>query len=576
MLYAISDSGERYPLTAVKDSDRIIYTLKKETFENAASVTVTADEFSAGAGEDGFYIIPRNISILGDTLIKFNERPDTEYFCRTPIMCAASVKTDKFCGLVRFERNYRAGFITRVTDNKYSFGVLYEFTDRPKEAYDKPYDDIRIELVPLPDAKTAGDFAKAERELRLTRGEITTLREKCEREVVDYSRKHPVIRIRMGWKQSPSPYTHQHVGNEPMMHTAVTFARVRDIADALKKEGVEGADLQLVGWNKSGHDGRFPQLFPVEEALGGEQELRKTIDYVKKLGYRISLHTNLLDSYEIADCFKWDNVCVRQDGTYLQRGDYSGGYSYIVCPKKQYENNRMHMAQLKDLGLNGVHFTDVISIVQPDVCHSDDHPCNTAEGIEISQKIMRETRETLGAFSSEGAYDFAVGELDYALYVCFGDGFGATDIPICDAFIPFYELTYHGIILYNPMSPTVNYTIKNARDRLLFFMRGGRPSFYIYSRFRANGKDWMGLVDLTCDSNESLEKTAKAIAKGEREYKDLADRQFIYMKDYTVLENGIEVAEYEDGVKFVANFSETDGEFEGKAVPAGDYVILNK
>ena len=39
-------------------------------------------------------------------------------------------------------------------------------------------------------------------------------------------------------------------------------------------------------------------------------------------------------------------------------------------------------------------------------------------------------------------------------------------------------------------------------------------------------------------------------------------------------ENGIEVAEYEDGVKFVANFSETDGEFEGKAVPAGDYIII--
>lgn len=188
--------------------------------------------------------------------------------------------------------------------------------------------------------------------------------------------------------------------------------------------------------------------------------------------------------------------------------------------------------------------------------------------------FLRETRETLGAFSSEGAFDFALGELDYALYVCFGDGFGAKNIPICDSFIPFFELVYHGIILYNPMSPTVNFTIKNARDRLLFFMRGGRPSFYIYSRFKANGKDWMGLVDLTCDSNESLEKTAKAIADGEKQYKAFADRQFIYMKDYTVLENGIEVAEYEDGVRFVGNFSEIDTEFEGHTVPAGDFIVI--
>ncbi len=574
MFYAITDSGERLPLILTQNDDRIIYTLKKETFENSQKVTVTSDDFSANAGDDGFYIIPRSISILGDTLIKFTERNDTEYFCKKPIMCSMAVKTPDFCGLVRFERNYRAGFIATVADNRYSTGVVYEFDDKEKEVYDKVYDDIRIEIIKLPDAKTAGDFAKAERELRLSRGEITTLKEKCEREIVDYSRKHPVIRIRMGWKQSPSPYKHQHKDNEPMMHTAVTFARVRDIADELKRQGVEGADLQLVGWNKAGHDGRFPQLFPVEEALGGEAELRKTVEYVKSLGYKISLHTNLIDSYEIADCFRWDDVCVRQDGKYLQRGDYSGGYAYIVCPKKQYDNNKEHLRLIKELGLNGIHFTDVISIVQPDVCHSEAHPCNTTEGIAISQKIMKETREALGAFSSEGAYDFAVPELDYALYVCFGDGFGATDIPICDAFIPYYELTYHGIILYNPMSPTVNFTIKNTRDRLLFFMRGGRPTFYIYSRFKANGKDWMGLVDLACDSNESLEKAAKAIAEGEKQYKAFADRQFIYMKDYTVLENGIEVAEYQDGVRFVANFSETDCEFEGHTVPAGDFITI--
>jgi hypothetical protein len=46
------------------------------------------------------------------------------------------------------------------------------------------------------------------------------------------------------------------------------------------------------------------------------------------------------------------------------------------------------------------------------------------------------------------------------------------------------------------------------------------------------------------------------------------------MKDYTVLQDGIEVAEYEDGVRFVGNFSENDGEFEGHTVPAGDFIII--
>ena len=574
MFYAIDNNNNKFELISKKENGSVFLTLKKETFENSDTLELLTELTTAKSGDEGFYIMPRSISILGDVYTEFKERKDCEYFIDRPIMASCAVKTDNFCGLIRFERNYRAGFKVTVKDNVYTLGVVYSFDDTQKWVYDRKYDDIRIELIELPDAKTPGDFAKAERELRLARGEINTLKEKCEREIVEYSRKHPLIRIRMGWKQSPSPFKHQHKGNEPMMHSAVSFARVRDIADALKKEGVEGADLQLVGWNKSGHDGCFPQLLPVEPSLGGESELLKTVDYVKKLGYKISLHTNLVDSYEIADCFRWSDVCVGQDGSFLQRGDYSGGYSYIVCPKKQYENNKKHIADVKSFGVNGMHFTDVISIINPDVCHNEEHPCSTKDGIEISQKIMKETKEALGGFSSEGAMDFALPHLDYALYVCFGDGFGSTDIDVCDAFYPFYELTYHGILLYNPMSPTINFTIKNARDRLLFFMRGGRPSFYFHSRFRANGKDWMGLVDLSADSNESLETAAKAIAQGAREYKDLADRQFVYMKDYVVAGDGVEAAIYEDGVTIVGNFSDSDKTYNGRTVPAGDYIIM--
>lgn len=574
MFYANDNNKNKFELESKREGNSIFLTLKKDTFESSDCVELLSELTMAKAGEEGFYIVPRSISILGDIYTEFKERDDCEHFVDRPIMSSCAVKTKNFSGLIRFERNYRAGFKVCVKDNVYTLGVVYTFEDSSKWVYDKKYDDIRIEIIELPHAKTAGDFARAERELRLERGEINTLKEKCEREIVEYSRKHPLIRIRMGWKQSPSPFKHQTVDNEPMMHSAVSFARVRDIADALKKEGVEGADLQLVGWNKSGHDGCFPQLLPVEPSLGGESELLKTVDYVKKLGYRISLHTNLLDSYEIADCFRWSDICVRQDGKYLQRGDYSGGYSYIVCPKKQYENNKRHIKDVKSLGVNGMHFTDVISIINPDVCHSEEHPCTTKDGIEISQKIIKETQEALGAFSSEGAMDFALSHLDYALYVCFGDGFGSTDIAICDSFFPFYELTYHGILLYNPMSPTINFTIKNARDRLYFFLRGGRPSFYFHSRFRANGKDWMGLVDLLADSNENVEIAAKAIAKGMSEYKELADRQFIYMKDYVVAGDGVEAAIYEDGVAIVGNFSDTDKIYNGHTVPAGDYIII--
>ena len=53
------------------------------------------------------------------------------------------------------------------------------------------------------------------------------------------------------------------------MKVACTFERVKDIVVELKNAGVDKAQFCLIGWNKSGHDGRYPQLFPVEEKLGG-------------------------------------------------------------------------------------------------------------------------------------------------------------------------------------------------------------------------------------------------------------------------------------------------------------------
>ena len=575
MFYAVDNNGNKFDFIEEKKGNSTFFTLKKENFKNATTIEVKSDLITAKAGEEGFYIVPRHTTLLGDIYTKFTEKEDSEFVVQAPIMACCAVKTERFCGLIRYERNYVPCYKMSVKENVYSVSLLYTFGGISYgKSKDNVYDDIRIEIVELPKQATPGDLAKAERDLRLERGEITTLHEKCEREIVEYSRKHPLIRIRMAWKESPSPIKHQHEGNEPMMHRAVTFARVRDIADSLKAKGIEGADLQLVGWNRSGHDGRFPQLFPVEPMLGGEAELRKTIEYVKSLGYKISLHISTLDAYELADNFKWNDITVKADGTYLQRGDFGGGLPYIVCPKKQREINKKHLEKIKALGVNGMHYTDEIAIIPPDSCFSEEHPCTEKEGIKEYLGIMKDTKEALGGFSSEGTYDFSIPELDYGLYVCFGDGFGARNVSLCDSFFPFFELAYHGIILYNPMSPTVNYTIKGNRERLYFFLRGGRPSFYIYSRFKANGDDWMGHVDLECDSNESLDKTAEAVLKGAKEYKAFADRQLTFMKDYVVLGDGLEAAIYEDGVTLVGNFSEEDKTYMGKTVPAGDFIVI--
>ena len=144
---------------------------------------------------------------------------------------------------------------------------------------------------------------------------------------------------------------------------------------------------------------------------------------------------------------------------------------------------------------------------------------NDKNGVLYANEIIRYTQTLFEGFSSEGCMDFALPHLDYGLYVTFGNGFGVKAVPICDRFLPFFEVAYHGILLYNPMSTTVNYPIKDKNERLTLYLRGGKPSMYYYSKFRTGGaKNWMGETDLICNTEEELRKSVACIKRAAEEY----------------------------------------------------------
>lgn len=569
--FGVDESGKQYKFDVLTDGNRHFLTLKKEAFVNARSLRVLGELSAATAGDEGYVVLPRRISMLGDIQMFFKPRGDVTYTYGQPIMSYYGIKREGLCCIVRIERSYRYAFEVTVKDNKYTVTPVFDFT-----AHDKVYDDIRIEIVYLPSEAGYAEMAAAERETRLARGEIRTLREKCALPAVEYARKYPVVRIRMGWKPSPSPVEHQTEANEPEMYAACDFKRVRDIADELKRQGVEGAELQLVGWNRGGHDGRYPQLFPAEPLLGGNKGLAETVDHVKKLGYTISAHTNTIDSYEIGDTFRWDDLVVARNGEYTLGDSYGGGRAYHVCLIKQLKNTLRDLPALAAYGLNGLHYTDVISIVCPDDCHDPNHPSSTSNSIIYAQKIMEWTRGRFGGFSSEGCFDFAMKDMDFGLYATMGTS--KAEIPICDRILPLFELTYHGTVLYNPIATTVNYTAQSPRDRLIMIMRGGRPAMYFYSKFRVGtGKaltGWMGENDLICDTEEQLKWSVGKVKEAAEEYLPLAGKQLLYMVGYDFLDDGIEIARYSDGSAIMGNFSDKEASYEGVTLPAWGYAVI--
>lgn len=576
--FAIDEKGKKYAFHQLPIEGGVRLTLYRQEIEGVQTLALLPELSYARAGEEGYYVLPRNISHNGDHQIFFREREDAVLKYSRAIMCFYGIKKKDMCLLVRFNRTRHFDIVAELKDGVYSAYVFFDFRPNCQKTYtlhEELYEDIVMEVIDLPLSAGYEEMAAKERDIRLSRGEIIPLKEKCRRPAVEYARQYPLIRIRMGWKPSPSPVKHQTPETEPEMFVACTFEQVCRIGDELKRQGVEGAELQLVGWNQSGHDGRFPQFFPVDERLGGEEGLRRAIDHIKSLGYRISLHTNLIDEYEVAESYTPEDLAIMRNGQFLQNGHYSGGLAYHVCPLKQLKNAKREFPRIAALGENGLHFTDVISIVQPDPCASEAHPCHTEDGIVVAERTMSYIRNLFGGFSSEGTMDFAIKYIDYGLYVTFGDGFGHTATPLSDRYLPLFQLTYHGTLLYNPSSPTINYPIKRPEDRLTFYMHGGRPSFYFYSKFRTGGQaNWMGDADLTCGTEEELRQSCAVIARGAAEYAPLARLQTLYMTGYAFLTDTLQCATYEDGTRMVGNFSPDTVEFEGHCIPAYEFLVI--
>lgn len=568
MLVAKSDSGQTEKLKKEIFADNICFTLDRAFFENARELTVASHSFDAKAGDTGFYLFPCSRSNSGAALTRFSAREDVEYRVKDATVSFFAVGCAEAVYVVWIDRTYRYEVRGSCKNGSYHIELFFDFTIQPTE------NDICLHVLTLPAGADHNDIARAIREYRLVRGEMRPLAEKVrERSALEYALLHPEIRIRMGWKPVPTPIVHQTPETEPPMRVACSFQRVRELADEFKRQGIEGAEFCLVGWNQKGHDGRWPQIFPVEEALGGEAELKKTIDYLQSLGYAITCHTNTIDHYEIADSFTFDQLAHDIQGRPIQEEAWAGGAAYRACPITQLSYAEKDLPRVAELGFAGLHYIDVLSILYPPICFHKEHPCGIVKGIELMRQIMRMCHKHFGGFSSEGNMDWAVGELDYSLYNSFRS-YKKKAEGMQDQLIPMWELIYHGILLYNPTAETVNYSIKTADEAVTLALYGGKPSFYFYSKFKDDGGNWMGQTDMMCDDDEQMRESVAKVKQAVDEYRKLQHLQTVYMRSYEERKDGLRIVTYENGTRIAGNYTDLALELDGEPIAPHSYRVF--
>lgn len=574
LTYSFKDKHEEKQTVAVEPNAKGLLTVivKRQDLPPGVETVSVLPEFArAKVGETGYYVTPDGY--LGT----FREQKGA-----CTIGGAKSPYGRNFMAMFGM-KNPRATFVGIVATMRFEYELCVvakegSYTIAPQfqvAGFVSP-DDIVIyyQLLTGEEADYSG-MARAYRHYQLARGVCKPIKERLKTQPeLAYAAQSPEVRIRQGWKPAPSPVLEQTVATEPPMKAVVTFDRVGDILDAFHRAGIKRAEFCLVGWNQKGHDGRWPQIFPVEESLGGETKLRAVIKKAKKLGYQIVGHSNSSDGYSIADCWDWDLPVKKADGKPYSNAVWSGGQMYALCPQRSYERfYPQDIAKIADLGFRGLHYIDVITIVPPRRCYDPNHPCTPKESAYWYDRILQACKEHIGGVASEGAFDFACGNLDFALYVYFNGLTGKMN-PLHDRLIPIWQLVYNGIILSNPFTETVNASAKDPLTQLKLVEFNGRPTFYFYSRFKENNKNWMGDIDLQCATEAELKQAVESIRQGSQQFEPRASLQLEFMERHEMLAPEVFRTVFADGTEIVTNYGKSAFAYKGKTVETMQYRLF--
>ncbi len=550
---------ELQPEITINKEKTIVKLSKDKIPTDIKYVDFLYDFFVANIGDKGYFVLPLNCE-QGVCVTYFKNRNDTEFATNFSHICCYGYKKENggIMGIITGCREYYA-VVAGVKD-----GIYYAYPRFMLDGF-KAYEDIVIEYYNLENGDYS-EMASLYRKIQLERYGCIPLSERVKNnEILAKAAKSIAVRVRQGWKPAPSAVENQTLETEPEMYVACDFDRTTQLVEEFSKQGIDGAEFCLVGWSRMGHDGRYPQIFPVEPLLGGEEKLKELISKTKSLGYNIVGHDNASDAYTVSELWDEEYLLKNNDGSLHKIDIWSSGRAHKICPKRYYELfGKEHLTQLKELGFEGVHYIDVITILSLLECHDKNHPLTRKETAEWYNRLMQESKETFGGISSESGYDYAAAVLDFALYTSFFlSGVGLPEI--CDKPIPFWQIVFHGIILYNPGTFTLNYAAKGTENRLRYFEYGGRPLVCVYANF-ANGKDWMGLEDFRCDTDAEMQESVSKIKTMYNDYKWMEEVRFAFIESHNEVSDNVFEIMYSNGIKITVDYNTATVTMNGNGI----------
>lgn len=266
---------------------------------------------------------------------------------------------------------------------------------------------ISIELV----SNGYVGMAKRYRQYSKENGRFVSLKEKIKQNpMVERIIGAPDIKIWIYTNRQNTPYL--RAWSEPILdgyrcvHT--TFKQVGEIANDLKKIGIDRSLILLGGWNRAGYDREYIDMWPPTEEAGGLNGLVEASRIVSVTGYLFSLHNNYQDFYTDAPSYDEKYLMKHEDGKVKLGGIWDGGLCRLICSSKAIELAEGTLKLVQKTTKTNSYYLDTIAAAPPYECYDENHPMTRGDDRQNKFNLLKYLNDQGLVVGAEAGVDWAI------------------------------------------------------------------------------------------------------------------------------------------------------------------------
>ncbi|MCL2517300.1 MAG: DUF5696 domain-containing protein [Oscillospiraceae bacterium] len=292
------------------------------------------------------------------------------------------------------------------------------------------------------------DLCKIYRKYLIEAGKFVTLKEKIARnpnvaKLIGTPIVHDGIAIHI------SPDSNYYHKDEPEKNDHYnTFDSRGELLKKLKENGVDRAYLHYDGWGAHGYDNLHPDVFPVNEAAGGAEGMKRLSETARELGYIFGIHDQYRDYYYDGESFSLENGTQNADGSYPFCSIWYGGKHTFLCADLARDYVKRNYTTFKELGIviEGS-YLDVFAVVELDECFNENHRMSREQCAQYRRDCLEYLTSQGIIASSEEVTDTILPAIALCHHAPFAIRHVDGVVEAAGISIPLFNLVYHECVI---------------------------------------------------------------------------------------------------------------------------------